>query len=128
MRVLSPKILPPVRSAGGIDCEDGYILLEVADEMMPRASMTLLLPVPGDPVMPKRMELPVEERQSSTICSGKIAVSGARAFNEGDGLGEDGAIALRMPSTYWRRERTRRRAEIFRAGSGSSGTGQPGRT
>ena len=25
---------------------------------------------------------------------GEFAVSGARAFNEGDGLGEDGAIAL----------------------------------
>ena len=67
MRVLSPRIDPPLRSElGSMARTASRWPSEVT--MPPMASMKVDLPAPGTPVMPTRIELPEWGRQRSMIC------------------------------------------------------------
>ena len=58
MRVLSPRIEPPVRVLDGSTASTAS-LLPASTRCMPSASMNVDLPAPGAPVMPTRTALPV---------------------------------------------------------------------
>ena len=66
MRVLSPKILPFVRSLEGSMANTANLCpCEVS--IPPNDSMKVLLPTPGTPVMPTRKELPECGRHRSMM-------------------------------------------------------------
>ncbi len=58
MRVLSPRIEPPVREEEGSTASTAT-RWPAAVRLDPRASMVVDLPTPGTPVMPTRIALPV---------------------------------------------------------------------
>ncbi len=67
MRVLSPRIEPPLRSElGSMASTARRWRNEVT--MLPTASMKVDLPAPGTPVMPMRTDRPEWGRQRSMIC------------------------------------------------------------
>jgi hypothetical protein len=57
MRVLSPKMLPFERSLEGSMASTAS-LFPLLIRCMPKASMEVLFPAPGTPVIPTRMEFP----------------------------------------------------------------------
>ncbi len=66
MRVLSPRMEPPLRSdEGSIASTANLCLSEVT--MLPMASMKVDLPAPGTPVMPMRTDRPAWGRQRSMM-------------------------------------------------------------
>ena len=71
MRVLSPRMEPPVRMLEGSTAVTASFRPS-STSIMPRASMRVLLPAPGTPVMPTRMAPPAWGRmrvRSSWACS-----------------------------------------------------------
>ena len=62
MRVLSPRIEPPVRVDDGSTASTAT-LWPLPVSMLPSASMVVDLPTPGAPVMPTRTALPVARQQ-----------------------------------------------------------------
>ena len=58
IRVLSPKMEPPVRVEDGSTASTAT-LCPAAVRLAPRASMVVDLPTPGTPVMPTRIAVPV---------------------------------------------------------------------
>ena len=65
MRVLSPRIEPPVRVEDGSTASTAT-LWPCAVSDVPSASMVVDLPAPGAPVMPSRTALPVCGSNSCT--------------------------------------------------------------
>ena len=69
MRVLSPRMLPLDRSLLGSMARTA-IFLPMLVKCLPKASMKVLLPTPGTPVMPMRSECPAWGRhRSMTSCA-----------------------------------------------------------
>ena len=66
MRVLSPKIEPPLRSELGSMASTASLWRSEVT-MLPIASMKVDLPAPGTPVMPMRTDRPAWGRQRSMI-------------------------------------------------------------
>jgi hypothetical protein len=64
MRVLSPRMLPPVTSLEGSTASTAT-LCPASTSFMPRASTKVLLPAPGVPVTPRRIDLPDLGRRAS---------------------------------------------------------------
>ncbi len=67
MRVLSPRMLPPEMGLDGSTLRTATRSPRWRIRCMPRASMKVLLPTPGTPVMPTRRDLPVAGRIASSI-------------------------------------------------------------
>ena len=65
IRVLSPRIEPPVRAEDGSTASTAT-LWPVSIRYMPSASMVVDLPTPGEPVMPTRIAWPVCGSRSCT--------------------------------------------------------------
>ncbi len=63
MRVLSPRMLPPVTSLEGSTASTAT--RPASTSFMPRASTKVLLPAPGVPVTPRRIDLPDLGRRAS---------------------------------------------------------------
>ena len=63
MRVLSPRIEPPVRADEGSTASTAT-LWPLSISAMPSASIVVDLPTPGEPVMPTRIALPVSGNSS----------------------------------------------------------------
>ena len=59
MRVLSPRMLPPEIWLLGSIASTATFCPNSLIKYVPSTSITLLLPAPGTPVMPTRMELPL---------------------------------------------------------------------
>ena len=66
MRVLSPRIEPPLRSDEGSMASTASLWRSPAT-MLPMASMKVDLPAPGTPVMPMRTDFPACGRHASMI-------------------------------------------------------------
>ena len=66
MRVLSPRIEPPLRSDEGSMASTASLCRSEVT-MLPMASMKVDLPAPGTPVMPMRTECPAWGRHCSMI-------------------------------------------------------------
>src|SRR5262245_25502245 len=64
MRVLSPRMLPPERALDGSTASTAT-RLPCAMRWRPKASMNVLLPTPGTPVMPTRAARPVDGSSTS---------------------------------------------------------------
>ena len=67
MRVLSPRIEPPLRSELGSMASTARRWCSDTT-MLPTASMNVDLPAPGTPVMPMRTDRPAWGRHRSMIC------------------------------------------------------------
>ena len=71
MRVLSPRMLPPVSGLVGSTASTATFL-PVSIKLQPNASMKVLLPTPGTPVMPVRKAFPE--------CGKSLRLSSAASF------------------------------------------------
>ena len=70
MRVLSPKILPLLRSLLGSMASTASLPPYFSNTCNPNTSIDVLLPAPGTPLMPTRTELPEYGRHFSiTSCA-----------------------------------------------------------
>ncbi|MGY4374110.1 hypothetical protein ACVWZ3_001749 [Bradyrhizobium sp. i1.3.6] len=69
IRVLSPRIEPPLRAEDGSTASTAT-LLPCSIRYVPSTSMVVDLPTPGEPVMPTRTALPVS---GSSICTSSRA-------------------------------------------------------
>ncbi len=67
MRVLSPRIEPPVRDDDGSTASTAT-LWPAATRLDPSVSMVVDLPTPGTPVMPTRIAVPVKGSSFCTNC------------------------------------------------------------
>ena len=65
MRLLSPRMLPPLRALEGSTASTAT-RWPPSISRIPRASMRVLLPTPGTPVIPTRVALPVAGRRLSS--------------------------------------------------------------
>ncbi len=92
MRVLSPRIEPPLRVEDGSTASTAT-LWPCAVSDVPSASMVVDLPTPGAPVMPSRTALPVAGSSSCTRQMRGLAVIGALALDQRDGARQRGAVA-----------------------------------
>ena len=114
MRVLSPRMEPPLRSElGSMASTANRWPSEVT--MFPIASMKVDFPAPGTPVMPMRTEFPERGRQRSIISCACSVVFGKVAFDEGDGLRQYRDIAGEDAFHILGR---RERGVVFSAGNG----------
>ena len=102
MRVLSPRIEPPETLDDGSTASTAT-RWPCAIRYRPSASMKVLLPTPGTPLMPRRKRPAGVRQQRVEQRVGARAVVGARRFEQRDGLG-DGA-ALRGAARAQRRHR-----------------------
>ena len=93
MRVLSPRIEPPVRPLDGSTASTAT-RWPAAVSMVPKASMKVLLPTPGTPVMPTRCAPPACGSSGLEDGLGAGLVLGPGALDQRDGAGEEGAVAL----------------------------------
>ena len=87
MRVLSPRIEPPLRSDEGSMASTASLCRSEVT-MLPMASMKVDLPAPGTPVMPMRTDFPA--------CDDLLrlrVMGGVVAFDERDGLRQGGDVA-----------------------------------
>ena len=62
MRVLSPKILPPVDELDGSIAKTATFL-PFPTKVVPNDSINVLFPTPGTPVIPIRIEFPANGKQ-----------------------------------------------------------------
>jgi len=95
---------------------------------MPSTSIKLLLPAPGTPVIPNRIELPLCGRHSSSICSAKSRSESRELSIRVMACASIARCPFRIPSTYCWRERERRRETRAIRSRGGSGATRPGRT
>ena len=109
MRVLSPRMLPPEIGLDGSTLSTATRSPRSRTRCMPSASMKVLLPTPGTPVMPTRRDRPacgkhrVEQRRRG------VGVRGALALDERDGAREDRAVAAEHAVDVRREGQSRRR-------------------
>ena len=126
MRVLSPRMLPPVRSLLGSTASTATLCPYSAMTKFPSASMRVLLPAPGTPVMPTRMESRPARRQCSTICSASSRSAG-RELSTRVMAWASTARSPEQNAVYILREESALRRRSARAAScGGSGTTQAG--
>ena len=94
MRVLSPRMLPPEIWLLGSMARTATLLPEFGDEACAQGLNQAALARAGNAGDADADGVAAVGEACFDDALGEFAVSGARAFNEGDGLGEDGAIAL----------------------------------
>ena len=93
MRVLSPRIDPPLRRLDGSTASTAT-RWPAAVRWPPSSSMNVDLPAPGVPVMPRRMAPPVRASTASRSAAACGPVVGARRLDQSDRLGERAPVAL----------------------------------
>ncbi len=93
MRVLSPRIEPPVRVDDGSTASTATRKpCEVSS--VPNASMNVDLPTPGTPLMPIRRARAAVREEFGQQLLGHEPVLGLRRLDEGDGAGHEGPLAV----------------------------------
>ena len=92
IRVLSPRIEPPVRVDDGSTASTAT-LWPWAVRKVPSVSMVVDLPTPGAPVMPTRIALPVCGSSSCTSWCACCLMVGALALDQRDGARQRRAVA-----------------------------------
>ena len=93
IRVLSPRIEPPVRLEEGSTASTATRWPRPVS-MVPNASMNVDLPTPGTPVMPTRIALPVCGSSSLSTCCAISPVVRPGRLHQGDGAGDVGPRAV----------------------------------
>ena len=92
MRVLSPRIEPPVRFDVGSTASTAT-RWPAATRFMPNSSMVVDLPTPGTPVTPSRNAPPVAGSNAcSSFCAVRLVLAPG-AFDERDGARQHGPVA-----------------------------------
>ena len=92
MRVLSPRMLPPETGLDGSTLSTATFSPRSRIRCMPRASMKVLLPTPGTPVIPTRSEWPVCGSRRPAGAP-PVRRRTADALDQRDGAGEHDAVA-----------------------------------
>ena len=94
MRVLSPRMLPPPRWLLGSTASTASFSPFASTKWRPRASMNVLLPTPGTPVMPtRRLRAGVGHTLQVQYLLGQGLVGGQGTFDQRDGAAQHGAGA-----------------------------------
>ena len=97
MRVLSPRMLPPEIGLDGSTLSTATFSPRSRIRCMPSASMKVLLPTPGTPVMPTRRDWPVCGSSASSRRAASSPSDGQIAFDQRDGAGQDHAVPAQHP-------------------------------
>ena len=87
MRVLSPRIDPPLRVLDGSTASTAT-RWPASMTCRPTASINVDLPTPGDPETPTRVDRPVSGRTAASSALASVAVVGAGRLDERDPLRE----------------------------------------
>jgi hypothetical protein len=91
MRVLSPRMEPPDTVLDGSTASTAT-RWPWPIRYRPSASMKVLLPTPGTPLMPRRKALAGVRQQGGEQLVGLRAVVGPGGLQQGDGLGHGAAL------------------------------------
>ena len=116
MRVLSPRMLPPEIGLDGSTLSTATLSPRSRIRYMPSASMKVLLPTPGTPVMPTRRDLPVCGRMASSSRAAKSPSAGSSLSITVMARARITESPFRMPSTYVSRGSRRGWTEATSAG------------
>ena len=102
-------MLPPVSWLLGSTASTAIFSLYSSIRNLPSASIRLLFPAPGTPVMPTRSEWPLDGRQSSMICSANSRSAARELSMRVMACARMARSPLRMPSRIrWRESALRR--------------------
>ena len=112
IRVLSPSIEPLVSSLLGSMASTASLPPRLST-CSPKTSIDVLLPAPGTPVMPMRLELPVYGRHFSITSCARLWCSGNWLSTSVTACPNMVTLPLRMPSTYSAAVILRRRGRAF---------------
>src|ERR1017187_6167767 len=101
IRVLSPRMLPPESGLYGSTVRPARRSPQSRMTYIPNASMKVLLPTPGTPVIPTRRDFPVCGRIKSSRCAAFSASAARRLSTSVMARARPTRSPAKTPSTYW---------------------------